>query len=253
MLVANVVACCWKIICASLIFGESKLNRKFFTLVGFVGSLVFFIAPIYSTVAAEHADLTAQKRFVKFDAHGNRLPANATNWSCVNDLETNLFWVVSMPPFTHAAVERTFRWGGLTALEGRLGKYLGDNRRALARESSALALVFDDWSDLILNRRKTKLCGLDNWRVPSLYELNGLVSCESGKRADLDRGCGKKQKPFAFNTEYFPDTKKGYYWSSSPAGLTNTAHHAWAVHSTDGSDSPRYRGSQHYVRLVGSR
>ena len=62
-----------------------------------------------------------------------------------------------------------------------------------------------------------------------------------------------KKESFAFNTVDCPDTKKGYYWSSSPAGLTNTAHHAWAVHSTDGSDSPRYRGSQHYVRLVGSR
>ena len=76
--------------------------------------------------------------------------------------------------------------------EGRLGKYLGDNRCALARESSALALVFDDWSDLILNLRKAKLCGLDNWRLPSLYSLNGLVSCESGKEADLGHGCGKK-------------------------------------------------------------
>ena len=208
---------------------------------------------MHHAVAAEPVEATAQKRFVKLDAIGNKLPASASHWSCVNDLETNLFWVVSMPPSTHAAVERTFRWGGLTALEGRLGKYLGDHRRALARESSALALVFDDWSDIVLNRRKTKLCGLDNWRVPSLYELNGLASCESGKRADLERGCGKKQKPFAFNAEYFPDTKKGYYWSSSPAGLTNTAHHAWAVHSSDGSDAPRDRGSQHYVRLVGSR
>ena len=229
------------------------MNKKSHTRSGLAVFLVFVFAYMHHAVAAEPADSTVEKRFVKLDAIGNKLPASASHWSCVNDLETNLFWVVSMPSFTHAAVERTFRWGGLTALEGRLGKYLGDNRRALARESSALALVFDDWSDLILNRRKTKLCGLDNWRVPSLYELNGLVSCESGKRADLDRGCGKKQKPFAFNTEYFPDTKKGYYWSSSPAGLTNTAHHAWAVHSTDGSDSPRYRGSQHYVRLVGSR
>ena len=92
--------------------------------------------------------------------------------------------------------------------EGRLGKYLGDNRRALARESSAPALVFDDWSDLMLNRRKTKLCGLDNWRLPSLYSLNGLVSCESGKQADLDRGCGKKKSLLLLTLNIFLRPKK---------------------------------------------
>ena len=233
--------------------GESKLNKKSHISSGLAVFLVFAFAYMHPAVTEELADSTVEKRFVKYDAKGNKLPASAAHWSCVNDLKTKLFWGVSMPSSTHSAVERTFRWGGLTALEGRLGKYLGDNRRALARESPALALIFDDWSDLILDRRKKQFCGLDNWRVPSLYELNGLVRCESGKRADLDRGCGKKQKSFVFDIEYFPDTQKGYYWSSSPAGLTNTAHHAWAVHSTDGSDSPRYRGNQLYVRLVGSR
>ena len=88
------------------------MNKKSHTRSGLAVFLVFVFAYMHHAVAAEPADSTVEKRFVKLDAIGNKLPASASHWSCVNDLETNLFWVVSMPPFTHAAVERTFRWGG---------------------------------------------------------------------------------------------------------------------------------------------
>lgn len=239
------------------------MNRKFFSIVGFAVFLFFSSTTMRHAVAFEAADPTVKMRYVKIDAYGNELHTNATDWSCVNDLETDLFWAVSLPSSRHSVVEKKvvekkvvekkFRWGGLTMLQRRLGRYIGDNRRALGVKSVARVLAFDDWSETVSAHRKTKLCGLDNWRVPSLYELSGLASCESGKRADLDKGCGKKQSPFVFATEYFPDTKNGYYWSGTPSGVTNTAHYAWAVHSSDGSDASRYTGNQYYVRLVGSR
>ena len=88
------------------------MNKKLHIRSGLAVFLVFALAHMHHAVVSEPAESTVQKRFLKFEANGNKLQASATNWSCVNDLETNLFWVVSILPSRHSAVERTFRWGG---------------------------------------------------------------------------------------------------------------------------------------------
>jgi hypothetical protein len=240
-------------LCLSWHLGGFWLNNKLNISISFAALLLVGVVQTHTAFADDHAEAALPSRYVKIHANGNELPFDAANWSCVQDLETRLFWVASSTANSVSFASRTFRWGGLTSRKVRLGKYLGENRCDLARQTPATELNFADWSEVVVQRRKSKLCGLSNWRVPSLYELSGLTRCESGKKSDLDIGCGKKQKPYAIDVKYFPDTKKGYYWSSTPAGVTNTAHHAWAVHSSDGSDAPRYRGSAHYLRLVGSR
>jgi|TARA_B110000977_G_scaffold145656_1_gene184790 hypothetical protein len=246
----NITQISGNFLCVSWCLGDFWLNNKLNISISFAALLLIGIVQTQTALAD---DSVLPSRYVKIHANGNELPADAINWSCVKDLETRLFWIASSAPNNSVSfANRTFRWGGLTSQKVRLGKYLGQNRRDPARQTSASDLLFEDWTEAVLQRRKGKFCGLSNWRVPSLYELSGLVRCESGKRADLDRGCGKKQSPIAIDSKYFPDTKKGYYWSSSPSGLTNTAYHAWAVHFSDGSDAARYRGSQHYLRLVGS-
>lgn len=97
---------------ARVCFEESKLNKKLYIRSGLAVFLVFALAHMHHAVAAEPAESTVQKRFLKFDANGNKLQASATNWSCVNDLETNLYWLESIPSSRHSAVERIFRWGG---------------------------------------------------------------------------------------------------------------------------------------------
>lgn|GEM_PF-2412761 len=88
------------------------MNKKLYIRSGLAVFLVFALAHMHHAVAAEPAESTVQKRFLKFDANGNKLQASATNWSCVNDLETNLYWLESIPSSRHSAVERIFRWGG---------------------------------------------------------------------------------------------------------------------------------------------
>ena len=60
--------------------------------------------------------------------------------------------------------------------------------------------------------------GFSDWRLPTFKELSSIVN--SGTYSP------------AINTDYFPNTKSSYYWSSTThAGDTSSA---WCVNFSDG-------------------
>ncbi len=77
-------------------------------------------------------------------------------------------------------------------------------------------------------------CGKNDWRLPTRDELLSI--------ADLSIS-----NP-AIDSDYFPRTQSGIYWSSSPYAYSTTS--AWGVHFSNGYDNSNGKGGSRYVRLV---
>ena len=159
--------------------------------------------------------------FTKIDANGNKLPADASSWSCVRDNHTGLMWEVKTP----GNMGTTYQWynpdaatnGGFAGYENG-----GVNTHAFVNE---------------VNRQG--LCGHNDWRLPDRMELTGL---------------GDLSKPYpgpTIDTAYFPNTQGSVYWTSAPSA--NLGDYAWLVYFNDGgSTGVSLKNGSNYVRVVRS-
>lgn len=78
------------------------------------------------------------------------------------------------------------------------------------------------------------LCGARDWRLPSRFDLQSIVSND-------------RLSP-AVDPDWFPDTQASWFWSSSPnAGDSGSA---WSVHFDYGEVNGYGKGYAAYVRLV---
>jgi hypothetical protein len=84
-----------------------------------------------------------------------------------------------------------------------------------------------------LNAQKHQ--GFDDWRMPTVQELTGIV--------DYNR-----HEP-AIDTSRFPGTKSGAYWTSTPVAWS-PASGVWVVHFGGGLSSDYPRGYRAFVRAV---
>jgi hypothetical protein len=72
----------------------------------------------------------------------------------------------------------------------------------------------------------------NDWRLPTIQELNSLVNYEKYEPAcDLE------------------DTRSGYYWSSSPYG-SDSSYNAWGVYFKSGSNNWHNKSYVYLVRCV---
>lgn len=156
--------------------------------------------------------------FTKLDADGDELPASASNWACVRDNHTGLTWEVKTGDGGIHDKDNTYRWGGKTALGRRYGTY------------------YTDWNTLVDGTNNEALCGLTGWRVPTVEELEGLLSLN-------------RVTP-AIDVVYFPNTPSAYFWTASPYATTPDT--AWYVYFYYGSADDSLRSSYLRVRLVNS-
>lgn len=76
--------------------------------------------------------------------------------------------------------------------------------------------------------------GYTDWRLPSIAELGSLV----------EAACANP----AINTDIFPATVAGSYWTSSPYIISNDS--AWRVSFSEGAESVDAKNSLYPVRLV---
>ena len=83
--------------------------------------------------------------WVKVDATGQRLPAEATTWACIEDRVTGFLWQADS-----GGDPRTFYTD------------YGDGRAG-------------DVSELVAKTNAAALCGVTNWRIPAVTELLGIV------------------------------------------------------------------------------
>lgn len=91
-----------------------------------------------------------------------------------------------------------------------------------------------NWQNAMDSAQKSHLAGYDDWRLPSIDELNSIVEV----------GCHNP----AINTEVFPTTSGSGYWSSSTVARMKS--NARAMFFFYGEDGNFYKHNPYYVRLV---
>lgn len=91
-----------------------------------------------------------------------------------------------------------------------------------------------NWQNAMQAAKKSQLAGYDNWRLPSIDELNLIVEI----------GCHNP----AINLQVFPNTIGGGYWSAST--VARVKKNARAMFFFYGEDSSFYKKTPYFVRLV---
>ena len=178
--------------------------------------LIAIFTLIISFIIKQEVKEVKESRYIKISKSGQELSKNASQWACVLDEKTNLYWEVKTNSGIHNK-DSKYRWGGKTSLP-----MADDGQR------------YDDWNKLI-DASNNGLCGFHRgWRVPLLPELRSIVDYENLSPA--------------INTYYFPNTLNNYYWSSSP--YVDNEDYAWKLNFKYGIGSSYRRTSEYAVRLV---
>ncbi len=90
------------------------------------------------------------------------------------------------------------------------------------------------WKEALDYCEALDLGGHTDWRLPTIRELGSLV--------DLSRWNS------SIDTEFFPNTRASYYWSSTT--FVDFSDGAWSVDFNDGNGSSNYKLNDSYVRAV---
>jgi hypothetical protein len=151
----------------------------------------------------------------------------AAQTGCVTIPATGLSWELKTDDGGVHDKDNRYRWGG-TGTERT-----GAQRNA---EQQSGSIFYDDWNSLVSAANNEKLCGFEDWRVPTIEELKTLVITRS--------------EPPLIDTRLFPLTLAEPYWS-----VTAYAHypeHAQTVDFATGASNyyQGFRGNRLPVRLV---
>lgn len=82
------------------------------------------------------------------------------------------------------------------------------------------------------------LCGKNDWRLPTVDELSGLLTKTSAVNQPLNQS-------LYIDADYFPNTNY-WYWTSS----AYNSNHAWYVFFLNGSSTYYFKYNNSSVRLV---
>lgn len=166
--------------------------------------------------AVEHDDEGSLANYSLLDKNGK---PTSTAARCATIQESGLTWELKNDDEGVHDKDNVYRWGGIGA------------------EKSG-TIFFDDWNTLLNAANKEKLCGFDDWRVPTIDELKTLV-------------INTAIKPIV-TPEIFPLTLAAPYWSVST--YQNYPEHAQTVDFATGASNyyNGFRGDRLPLRLVRS-
>jgi len=159
----------------------------------------------------------------KLDTAGQRLPDSARNWACVEDSGTGLVWEHKTNDSSLRDVNNTYSW---TALKS------ANRERYNEKDGGSCTGGIDcDTASYARRLNEDKLCGFDDWRVPTRVELKTLrtTSSESPK----------------IDQTYFPYTWESVYWASS-----GEREKPLSIDFGDGFDYINRHSRAKYLRLV---
>lgn len=169
--------------------------------------------------------------FTKIDATGNEMPDEASFWSCVRDNVTGLTWEVKTTNGGLQDTGNTYSWYSQDSSnngEGPTGFYAGTEDGGTCSGGTGC-----DTEKYVAAINEMGLCGWSDWRLPTQSELVSIAHYGSTN--------------LGIDTDYFPNSSSGAYWSSSVAGLGS----AFEVYFNYGSRlASNGKGNANKVRLV---
>ena len=220
------------------------------------------------TTLNNDSDGNAAFVFTKLDIDGTVLAADASAWSCVLDHATGLIWEVKTTDGTWRDRNMAFTW-----YNPNHGQDYDKDGNAITFDGTESSQDTQDFiaylnSDSGVNNG-SGLCGLTNWRLPTVHEIEGLADYDAVVAVVADDGSTSYSTP-TIDTNYFPYTiasQYQWYWTShlnvdpdvnTGGGSSTSNYFAW----TYGSAESRTRSGTgstvgttdryNFVRLVSS-
>lgn len=168
--------------------------------------------------------------FTRLNADGSDYTGNgdyaSQPWACARDNHTGLIWEVKTNDGGIHDKDNEYRWGGKTAQVTQQAR------------DDGWGDFYNDWDTLVDGSNNESLCGFNDWRVPTMMELESII--------DLGR-----TNP-SIDISYFPNTRLRSYWSSSPNAYNSDRNHAWIVGFSNMYNSTNSRYISNVLRLVHS-
>lgn len=189
----------------------------------------------------DDADGHAGFRFTKLSVEGDALLVDIPEWSCVKDEVTGLIWEVKTPGNGFVAdgglhdVDDRYSWYSSDVIAN--GGEMGDADAAggvCYGYNAADSLSYCNTQAYIDRVNDAGLCGGNDWRVPTLQELEGIIDFSRDTKV--------------IDLTYFPNTRNGVYWSSS--AYAASAENAWNIDFSNGRSAFLPRSSAYALRLV---
>ncbi len=169
-----------------------------------------------SKIGAGHAGFD----FSKLDSNGDELPGDAADWQCVRDNLTGLVWEVKTDDGGLHDADNVYTWYSTDGNNN--GAALGTENGGVNTQAYVAAVNAAGW------------CGANDWRLPNFDELYSIVNLSAAYPA--------------VDTNYFPQTRSGSYWTSVPRAHLSVQALAVAFHTGSGDNIARFNPL--YVRLV---
>ena len=148
---------------------------------------------------------------------------------CVKDLITGRVWEgkTASPATSRLGTGTYTNYDSTTSAQKWVGVYSSVNPTQTEIDASTNSIGY---RNTVIT---SNLCGYNDWRMPTVGELQGILASSGNLRID---------------TTWFPNTQASFYWSSSPSVSHVTS--AGLVNFSSGNDAITDRSHNAHVRLV---
>lgn len=169
------------------------------------------------TAICELMESTECGNLTKISAAGLILFDDAPNWSCVQDNETELMW--EKKSSNGGLRDRLWSYMNTTNMNG-IDPRSNYDRGACFVSSSDSDDVYCHTEGYVTAVNSVGLCGFNDWRMPTITELETLVEPNETPAIDTNFFPYTNDTPDPFSVHHW------WYWSSTPAG-DSAAHYMY--------------------------
>lgn len=170
--------------------------------------------------------VSTKEAYLKLASNGEKLQNHTTTWACVEDVKSGLIWEVKSNNDGIRDKDHLYSW-----FDPLLAGGISDGGRCKGNISC-------DTNAYVQAMNKQKLCGHDDWRLPTREEMQSLVYFDN------------ENSRTRINSEYFPEAMASWYWTAS--SNENNPDYAWYVLFRNGISLNDLKTRPKHIRLVRS-